>query len=451
MTFPRSSAELIKNTSTISPTTLPTVKDALDNLAGRSPTAIPVPITEGGTGQTTANAAFNALAPTTTRGDIIYRNATVNARLGVGASNTILRSDGTDPAWATLASLGSPAPGLDADLLDGNHASAFALLSGASFTGNINISNDNPAITFTDTDTGADSEILAGSSFGALIIRADKNNEVSGSHIRFDVDGAEVARLTAGLQVGSPTGGDKGAGSGNFITLYENNNRVAVQALTNTFTVQQNITPPNAHFGLYIARSGQVAPHIRLEMTSSANTGDRFIDFQNDTTGTIGTITVNGASNVSYNTSSDPRMKKDLERLDLTESVERIKALKLWKGKWKADDAPFRGILTTELQHVIPEAVTGPEDGIEEEWVVGNEEEPRIVIRGPKEDGLKKIEAKAPKDADLHPLGERIAPQMWDASKCMPDVMGALQWTVNRIETLEARIAALEEARHGTA
>jgi len=52
---------LIKNTSVISPTTLPTVKDALDNLSGRSPTTIPVPIAEGGTGQITAALALTAL------------------------------------------------------------------------------------------------------------------------------------------------------------------------------------------------------------------------------------------------------------------------------------------------------------------------------------------------------------------------------------------------------
>jgi hypothetical protein len=33
----------------------------------------------------------------TTRGDIIYRNATIPARLAVGAANTLLVSDGTDP------------------------------------------------------------------------------------------------------------------------------------------------------------------------------------------------------------------------------------------------------------------------------------------------------------------------------------------------------------------
>jgi hypothetical protein len=38
--------------------------------------------------------------PLTTRGDLIYRNATVPARLAVGADGTYLRSDGTDPGWA---------------------------------------------------------------------------------------------------------------------------------------------------------------------------------------------------------------------------------------------------------------------------------------------------------------------------------------------------------------
>src|SRR5258705_12937497 len=37
-----------------------------------------VAIARGGTGQGTAAAAFDALAPTTTRGDLIFRNATTN-------------------------------------------------------------------------------------------------------------------------------------------------------------------------------------------------------------------------------------------------------------------------------------------------------------------------------------------------------------------------------------
>ena len=70
-----------------------------------------LPIANGGTSGATAAAGFDALSPVTTRGDLIYRNATVNARLAVGAANTVLRSDGTDPGWSsTLSGLTLTAP-----------------------------------------------------------------------------------------------------------------------------------------------------------------------------------------------------------------------------------------------------------------------------------------------------------------------------------------------------
>lgn len=65
----------------------------------------PVPIAAGGTGQTTAAPAFDALAPTTQRGDLIRRNAVgVNERLAAGAVNTLLTvpAAGDYPAWSTL-------------------------------------------------------------------------------------------------------------------------------------------------------------------------------------------------------------------------------------------------------------------------------------------------------------------------------------------------------------
>lgn len=61
-----------------------------------------LPITEGGTGASTALAAFNALSVLTTRGDTLTRDATNNIRLAIGAANTVKVSDGTDPSWAKL-------------------------------------------------------------------------------------------------------------------------------------------------------------------------------------------------------------------------------------------------------------------------------------------------------------------------------------------------------------
>ena len=57
-------------------------------------------ITSGGTGQTTASAAFNTLSPITTTGDLIIGNGTNSAtRLAIGANNTVLTSNGTTASW----------------------------------------------------------------------------------------------------------------------------------------------------------------------------------------------------------------------------------------------------------------------------------------------------------------------------------------------------------------
>ena len=64
-----------------------------------------VAIANGGTGQTTAVAAFNALNPMTTTGDIIYEaSPTTAARLGIGSTGQVLTVAGGLPSWATLSS-----------------------------------------------------------------------------------------------------------------------------------------------------------------------------------------------------------------------------------------------------------------------------------------------------------------------------------------------------------
>lgn len=70
-----------------------------------------VAIAGGGTGQTTANAAFNALSPMTTGGDLIYGGASGAAtRLANGTAGQVLQSNGTTlaPTWVTPSSGGTP-------------------------------------------------------------------------------------------------------------------------------------------------------------------------------------------------------------------------------------------------------------------------------------------------------------------------------------------------------
>ncbi len=62
-----------------------------------------LPIANGGTGQTTQTAAFDALAPTTTKGDLVAHDGTDNVRLAVGTNGYVLTADSTAAtgvAWA---------------------------------------------------------------------------------------------------------------------------------------------------------------------------------------------------------------------------------------------------------------------------------------------------------------------------------------------------------------
>ena len=67
-----------------------------------------VAIANGGSGQTTAGAAFNALSPVTSTGDLIIGNGTNSAtRLGIGATNYVLTSNGTTATWAIATGSGA--------------------------------------------------------------------------------------------------------------------------------------------------------------------------------------------------------------------------------------------------------------------------------------------------------------------------------------------------------
>jgi len=66
-----------------------------------------LPLASGGTGQTTKAAAFNALSPVTTTGDLIIGNGSnSNTRLGIGTNGYVLTSNGSTASWQAVSITG---------------------------------------------------------------------------------------------------------------------------------------------------------------------------------------------------------------------------------------------------------------------------------------------------------------------------------------------------------
>ncbi len=68
-----------------------------------------LPIANGGTGQTSQTNAFDALSPTTTKGDIIVNNGSDNIRVAVGATNdhvlTVDSAQASGVKWAAVSGI----------------------------------------------------------------------------------------------------------------------------------------------------------------------------------------------------------------------------------------------------------------------------------------------------------------------------------------------------------
>ena len=152
--------------------------------------------------------------------------------------------------------------------------------------------------------------------------------------------------------------------------------------------------------------------------------------------GVIGSITQNGTTGVAYNTSSDYRLKENV--VPMTGSIDRVKALKPSRFNFIADaDTTVDGFLAHEAQAVVPECVTGTKDAMKDE-----EYEVTAAIEEVRdEDGNITTEAVEAV------MGTRSVPDMQgiDQSKLVPLLTAALQEAITKIESLTARIAALEE------
>ena len=99
---------------------------------------------------------------------------------------------------------------------------------------------------------------------------------------------------------------------------------------------------------------------VSLLTSTSATTAQTLIAFYNPN-GQIGTIRTSGSS-TSYNTSSDYRLKEDLQDFN---GLDKVSKIPVYDFKWKTDESRSYGVMAHELQEVLPQAVSGDKDAEE--------------------------------------------------------------------------------------
>ena len=81
----------------------------------------------------------------------------------------------------------------------------------------------------------------------------------------------------------------------------------------------------------------------------------------NNSNGVVGGIRTSGSA-TSYDTSSDYRLKEDLQDF---KGLDLVSKIPVYNYKWKADESRSYGVMAHELEEVLPQAVSGEKDAEE--------------------------------------------------------------------------------------
>jgi len=82
-----------------------------------------------------------------------------------------------------------------------------------------------------------------------------------------------------------------------------------------------------------------------------------------NTNGSVGTIQTSGSA-TSYVTNSDYRLKEDLQDFN---GLDKVSKIPVYNFKWKIDDTRSYGVMAHELDVVLPDAVSGEKDDVNED------------------------------------------------------------------------------------
>lgn len=265
-----------------------------------------IAINKGGTGQTAKTAAFDALSPLTTQGDVIYHNGTNNVRLGAGSANNVLLSGGAgaNPAWSSGTFSGSSSGTNTGDQtisltgdVTGSGTGSFATTIANAVVTYAKIQNVSATSKFLGRKTAGAGSTEELSASDAKTILAIANTDVSGLGTMSTQNASAVA-ITGGSATFDQTG-LKILDAGTHTLQIKDNETLTVNRtlsiLTGDASRSLTFTADTTIGGTHSGTS------------SGTNTGDQTITLSTDATGSgTGTVAVTLAqplhSLVAYNT-----------------------------------------------------------------------------------------------------------------------------------------------------
>ena len=255
----------------------------------------------------------------------------------------------------------------------------------------------------------------------------------NGSRLTFETtrsDDGSVQEMAA-VQVYAVSGYDNAANSDAVLTFETQNSGTTAERMRITqegrinFTVTGN-GATSSNQGVSIGGGSNSESFI--EIVRGSGTSEYTHMYFGNGNGTGGTIRTSGTS-TSYNTSSDYRLKENVE--PMTGSIDRLKKLKPSRFNFINDpDTAVDGFLAHEAQEIVPEAVVGTKNAMcTEEYEVT----PAVL------DDKDIVVTEAV-------MGTREVPdyQGIDQSKLVPLLTKAIQEQQELINNLTARIEQLE-------
>ena len=344
--------------------------------------------------------------------------------------------------------------------------------TGASFTermrisgGNVGIGTSSPSAKLhLNNASGWGSEIIDGSSGADITLRqggtsyagiysssAHGLTQWANSHIAFRTNSSERLRIDSSGHLTMKNGGElranrsgdsvysslrtttddftriRNSWAGKELSLDRNGN--VLVGTTSTFTTGDDNSGGTG--GIYVATAVAQEPNLTLKLAGGNGTVARFI--RGGASAPVGSISISSSS-TSYNTSSDYRLKQDVQ--PVANASDRLMQLNPVNFAWKADGSRVDGFIAHEAQEVVPEAVSGTKDAMRTE-----EYEVTPAVEATYDDDGNELTP-----AVEAVMGEREVPdyQGIDQSKLVPLLTAALQEALTKIESLESRLVALE-------